>query len=445
MEACKKYVGNEAFVMNSMEFAASIEPELIRTRRDLHRHAEPGWTEYRSAAMVAATLEKLGFTVKAGPDVICADERMGLPSPEADEAAMERAAAQGADPKWLNKIAHGFTGVVGIMEFSLAGPVTAFRFDMDCNDVDEAQSDAHIPFAQGFASENEHAMHACGHDGHTTIGLGLARYLASCRDSLKGTVKLLFQPAEEGCRGARAMAASGIVDDVDYLFGMHVGGAENETGTFACRCVGSLATTKLDVTFQGVPSHAGSKPEAGKNALLAACTALLNLHAISRTSAGMTRVNVGVLQGGTGRNVIAGTAFMKMETRGETTAINEDMLARAERILKGAAAMQDVTVSITRAGGALSMVNDQDLSEEIYQIASALPVFHRVDMEIPSGGSEDCSYFMDRVRSHGGKVCYMGLGMNLTAVHHNSFFDLDEAVLTKGVAVLGAIAEHYLR
>lgn len=115
-------------------------------------------------------------------------------------------------------------------------------------------------------------------------------------------VKIIFQPAEEGVRGAKAMMVKGIVDDVDYLIGMHLGVNLRKTGQSRGQDGGLLATTKLDATFTGVPAHAGAgRFETGRNAILAAATATLNLHAvISRHSQGSSRVNVGVIQGGTG-------------------------------------------------------------------------------------------------------------------------------------------------
>ena len=108
----------------------------------------------------------------------------------------------------------GKTGVMGVMEFDKPGPTVALRFDMDANDLVEAEDENHRPYTAGFASVNKGAMHGCGHDGHTAIGLTVARILAVLKEDLAGKVKLIFQPAEEGVRGAKAMVAKGIVDDV---------------------------------------------------------------------------------------------------------------------------------------------------------------------------------------------------------------------------------------
>lgn len=430
--------------MNYLTFAESEKENLVTLRRDFHRHPEPGWLEYRTAAKVADTLEELGYELAVGEEVLALDSRMGLPSKEEAEKAMHRALEEGANPKWVEKMAYGKTAIVATLHFSEEGPVVAFRADMDANDVQETSDEKHIPVQENFVSCHANAMHACGHDAHSAMLLTLAKYIVTQKDAFKGTVKLIFQPAEEGVRGARAMRDAGVVDDVDYLFGLHVGLSADSSHTLACQVNGFLATSKLDAVFKGVSAHAGASPEQGKNALLAACTAALNLQAISRTSEGASRINVGVLNGGTGRNVLPDIATLKLETRGETTAIDAMMKERAIRILEGAAAMQDVEVTITEAGSASGAVNSQELADLVHEVAKETELFHTIIPSVNLGGSEDCAYFMEKVDSRGGQAVYICLGMNLVAPHHNSKFDVDEEVLPNGVALLGALANKLL-
>ena len=117
---------------------------------------------------------------------------------------------------------------------------------MDCNDVEECDTADHRPLESGFQSLHAKEMHACGHDGHVTIGLGLAKLISEHKEEMAGTIKLIFQPAEEGVRGARAMVAKGIVDDVDYMFGGHIGFKATQSDSLVCLTGGFLATTKLD-------------------------------------------------------------------------------------------------------------------------------------------------------------------------------------------------------
>jgi aminobenzoyl-glutamate utilization protein A len=221
-----------------IQAATALKNKTVARRRDFHKHAEVAWTEFRTAAYVAQTLTDLGYQVSTGDDVHDEASMMGLPSKAELEKQMQRAIDQGADKAWVEKMAGGKTGVVGVMKFAKPGPTVALRVDMDANDLSEATEEKHRPFREGFASVNKGAMHACGHDGHTSIGLAVAEVLAGLKDELAGTIKLIFQPAEEGVRGAKAMMAKGVVDDVNYVVGMHLGVNLRKTGQVACRTEG---------------------------------------------------------------------------------------------------------------------------------------------------------------------------------------------------------------
>lgn len=423
-----------------LEVARRLEDKSIGRRRDFHKYAESAWTEFRTASIVADTLVGLGYEVYAGDEVILEEAMMGVPSPQELARHMERALAQGANPCWVEKMKGGKTGVVGILNFGKPGPTVGLRFDMDANDAVEAESDDHRPWVEQFYSVNKGMMHACGHDGHTAVGLAVAEILAGLKDELSGTVKLIFQPAEEGVRGARAMAVKGVVDDADYLIGMHLGFNTNKTGHLACMIEGFLATTKLDAIFTGVAAHAGAAPEAGRNALLAAAAASLNLHAIARHSQGPSRINVGILQAGTGRNVVPATAVIKLETRGTTSVINEYMYQEAIRIIRAAADMYGVQVELKEMGGAAGAENDPALVEKIQQTATRLCIFNNIIPNCYFGASEDCTYFMERVQQRGGKAAYIMVGADLKAGHHDFRFDFDEKSMTHATALLCSTA-----
>ena len=425
---------------NIVKAAQALKEKTIARRRDFHKHAEAAWTEFRTASIVAKTLQGLGFRALVGEEVVDGSAMMGVPAPAELERQVERALAQGGDKGWVEQMRGGKTGVVGVMKFAKPGPTVALRVDMDANDLVESDDPKHRPAREGFASVNKGAMHACGHDGHTAMGLGVAEVLAGLKDQLAGTIKLIFQPAEEGVRGAKAMMARGVVDDVKYIVGVHLGVNLKKTGQVACRTEGFLATTKFDAVFTGVPAHAGGAPETGRNALLAAATATLSLHAISRHSQGASRVNVGVIQGGTGRNVIPATAIIKVETRGATTAINEYVYAEAVRIVEAAAAMQGVKVVLQLMGGAAGCDNDPALVERIRQVAERQRLFTEILPAGNIGGSEDCTYFMERVQKNGGQAAFVMVGTELAAGHHDSFFDFNEDALVPGIALLAGVA-----
>ena len=427
------------------QLAQELNTATIAWRRDFHRHAEVGWTEYRTSSIVADELEKLGYEVLVGDNILAAEAMMGVPSAEECALQKERALAQGANPKWVNQMDGGKTGVLGIMKCGRPGPTLAFRFDIDANDAVETTEDGHRPYKEGFASINHGALHACAHDGHTAIGLTVASILAAIKDELAGTVKIIFQPAEEGVRGAKAMMVKGIVDDVDYLIGMHLGVNLRKTGQFAAKTAGFLATTKLDATFTGVPAHAGAAPETGRNAILAAATATLNLHAISRHSQGSSRVNVGVIQGGTGRNVVPANAVLKLETRGTTSEINNYVYTEAMRILEAAAQMYDVKLSVKEVGGAAGCGCDEEFVQRIAKIAQDSGLFTEMVADGNIGGSEDCTYFMEKVQQRGGQATYVMVGTALAAGHHDFRFDFDEAAMQPAAAFMACAAADILK
>jgi aminobenzoyl-glutamate utilization protein A len=330
----------------------------------------------------------------------------------------------------------GFTGVVATNQRG-KGPTVGLRFDIDAVDIHESQRFDHRPAREGFASVNDDAMHACGHDGHTAIGLGVAKVLMRLKTEIHGSVKLVFQPAEEGVRGAKAMVAAGVVDDVGYLLGAHLYSGW-ELGELSPGQSGYLATTKFDAILSGVPAHSGGRPHEGKNALLAAATAVLNLHAIPRHRGGATRVNVGRLAAGTGRNVVPAQAHLVIETRGATSELNDYVYGYAVRILEAAATMHDCTLAIKAMGGAQSADSDAELAERVARVAGKLGGF-LIRSPDPVGGSEDYTYMMARVQERGGQATNIGIGADLGGWgHHTAEFDFDESALKKAVTLLAS-------
>jgi len=421
-----------------IERIRAISPDVIAWRRDFHRYAELGWTEFRTASLIARRLHEAGVRVQCGKKVICDEERMGLPSAKELEAHYRRAVEQGGDREYLPSLRGGFTGVVGTV-YNGDGPIVAMRFDIDAVGIDESRDPEHRPAREGFASVNPGAMHACGHDAHAAIGLGIAIALVSLREHWRGTLKLIFQPAEEGVRGARAMVHAGVVDDVRFLLGHHLHSGW-KTGHVVPGMGGYLATTKFDAILTGHPAHAGASPQLGKNALLAAATAVLNLHAISRHRHGATRINVGQLIAGTGRNVVCPTARLVAETRGRTTELNDYVYERAVCILRSAAEMYECRLEIVPMGSAQSAESDVALSDRVAHIAAQIDGLHIRPPE-PGGGSEDFTYMMRRVQERGGLATNIGIGAGESVYgHHTAQFDLDESAFTGALLLLTQVA-----
>ena len=380
--------------------------------------------------------------------------RMGVPSDAELDAAWERALTQNAPREWAEPLRGGYTGVVGTLRNG-DGPTIALRFDMDALGVQESADASHRPQRLGFASVNHGIMHACGHDAHVAVGLALAELLGRTVQDWHGTVRLIFQPAEEGVRGAKAMVAAGVVDDVDYLLGHHVmtGWAPGE---IMCGLGGYAATHKLDATFHGVPAHAGGSPNQGANALLAAATAVLNLHAIARHADGATRINVGQLVAGSGRNVIPANAHLVLETRGATSELNAYMLAKAHRILSSAAEMHDCTLETVDMGAAESADSDPELSARVERIVSRLGYAACTERR-PTGGAEDITYMMRHVQAHSGQAVNLGIGADLFGIRHEeedrsrvlaahtAHFDLHEEAMADTVQILAELVRELLQ
>ncbi|MGG0670359.1 amidohydrolase [Lederbergia citrisecunda] len=422
-------------------FVSDVIPMMVKWRRDFHKYAEPGWLEFRSASNIANRLEAFGFTIQAGKEVINSDYRMGVPSSKIISEHEALALAEGADEKWMRFFAGGYTGIVGTIHAKRPGPVIGIRFDMDALNIQESSDSSHLPVANGYASIHEGVMHACGHDAHMSIGLAVAKYISDYRDELAGTYKLIFQPAEEGVRGAKSMVAAGVVDDIDIFLTSHVG-IGVDLGTVVSGIDNFLATTKFNVVFNGKASHAGGSPEEGRNALLAASSATLNLHGIPRHSRGQSQINVGKLHSGSGRNIIPSTAAMEVETRGETTEINEYMMTKATKIIRGAAEMYEVDYEIDIVGAAKTSCSSEQLKTYIHDslrnVKGVDKVLDRAPFPI---GSEDATYMMNKVIEQGGLASYMIFGTTLAAGHHHEKFDIDEEVMGIGLASYIGILE----
>jgi aminobenzoyl-glutamate utilization protein A len=413
--------------------------DVTALRRDFHKYPESAWTEFRTSSLVAARLSGLGYKLTVGLDTMDVPSVMGRPSEAEIDRHIARAKEQGGDAAWIDKMQR-YPGVVAVLSTGRPGPVTSLRFDIDCVDVEETDAPGHCPNAEGFSSVNALLAHTCGHDAHTAIGLGLAEVLMAEKDSRKGEIRLIFQPGEEGCRGAYAMTRKGVVDGSDYFLALHIGTGV-PSGAFSLNSKGHLCTTKFDVEFTGRTAHAAGSPHEGRNALLAAASAALSLHAIAPHSDGSMRVNVGVLEAGTGRNVIPGRAVMKAETRGETQAIADYVYARAQEVLEGAALMYGAGVKVVKTGAGTDADGDAPLVAKIGEAVRELGIFREIREIVPAGGSEDATWMMRRVQEQGGQAAYMVLGSDIAAPHHNGAFDIDEGTLITGVKALAAIVK----
>jgi aminobenzoyl-glutamate utilization protein A len=313
------------------------------------------------------------------------------------------------------------------------GPTVGVRVDVDGLPVTEADEETHRPAADGFRSHNEGYMHACGHDAHATIGIGVLDAVAA--SSFSGTLKVFFQPSEEVAAGGGPMAESGHLDDVDYLLAVHVG-LDHPTGEVVAGIDGFLAVSQFRAEFHGTAAHAGNHPEAGSSAVLALSTAVQNLHAISRHDDGATRVNAGIVEGGTATNVVPESATLEGEVRGETTALMEYVDERARRVVEHAAKMHGCTAEYIETGRAPGGHSDDAVRTVVRDVAASVDGVESVLDTDVLGGSEDATYLMRRVQDNGGLAAYVCIGTDHPGGHHTPTFDVDEETIRIGVETL---------
>lgn len=404
---------------------------VVADRRALHAWPELGFAEYRTAARVVDQLTAAGFTLAVGQDAMVAQARYGVPDGGDDQwlAAVEEWG--GEHP--VAAMAGGMTAVVGRLRGVRPGPVRALRVDLDALPVAESDDREHLPAAAGFASRVRGVMHACGHDGHVAVALEVVRRLAD-RD-FAGTFVVVFQPAEEGLRGGRAVAEAGVVDDVDDLVCLHLG-LGLATGSVRAGTHGSLGSTKLRAHFVGRAAHAALAPERGRSALLAAASAALTVSTFGGHGRATTRVNVGALNAPGSSNVVSAQATMDLEARADEAEALGELVARIERALESAAAAFGVTVRTEVTGAAPPVRCDRDLMADLVGCAAGVAGVRDAALSWLDVGSDDAAWLIDRVAARGGRGTYLVVGADLAGGHHEAGFDFDEAALSLAADVL---------
>lgn len=394
--------------------AADMQEALVADRRYFHANPELGWQEKDTTALVARRLAEIGYRVIVGAGFLRGVPPLGVPE-------------DGLAP----------TGCVAEIEGRRPGPTVALRVDLDALPIAEATTH-HRPADQGWRSHNSGIMHACGHDGHTAIGLATARLLAKSMPEATGKLRLIFQPAEEGARGARSVVDAGWLADVDMLLALHIG-LGVPSGTVALGTTGFLPTRKYRVVLKGRAAHAGKSPELGRNALLCACQLSLALHVLAQWSVDGVRINVGTLQAGGALNVVADSAEIRFEARAPNENTLNELTERALRLVQGIADANEISVSLTLIGEATEWRNDTALVEWAKKVAEAGTLFNNYLMNHEFGASEDATLMLRAVHESGGLGGYFVLGADLSGAHHTPTFDFDERVLVNGTALIAAL------
>jgi amidohydrolase len=367
--------------------------ELIALRRKLHEHPELAFEEHETAKAVAAFLSKVGIKFKSGV---------------------------------------GKTGVVAVIEGSRPGPTIGIRADMDALPILEQTG---LPFASKVPGK----MHACGHDVHTVIALGVAAALSEMRSELSGRVKLIFQPAEETLSGAQAMIADGVLDDpkMDVVLGYHNWPAV-EAGKVGYNADVVMASADaFDITLKGREGH-GAHPHMGIDALAAAAHLVTQLQTIvSRevkpvSSAVLT---VGELHSGTARNIIAGTAVLKGIVRTMEAGLSEKIEEAMRRMLEGIKTGMRVDYTLDWKRVAPALRNHKLTLERLLKSArDTLGAENVYELSEPSMGSEDFAWFAEKV-----PAAHLRIGSKIdgldTAIHRANY-DCNDLAIPVGVRVV---------
>lgn len=378
-----------------LDEAQALQDMMVEIRRDLHQHPELGYQEVRTSGIVAEKLAELGYEVQTGV---------------------------------------GKTGVVGLIGGNEDnGRTVLMRFDMDALPILEEND---VP----YRSQNPGVMHACGHDGHVAMGLGVANILARYRDKLPGTIKLMFQPAEEGGRGAMAMIKDGLLEgpkpdvalSIHLMSSLPLGKAVVRTGAMMA------AADTLHVIVRGKGGHA-AHPETTVDAVVVASHLVVALQSVVSRSIDADKaavVTVGSIKAGEAGNVIADSAELRGSIRTFDPDIRETVHRRIREVAAGVAATFGAEIEANILVGVEATVNADGPTEMVQEIARGVLGAENVDTKYRTMGSED---FGDVLKLVPGNYFFIGARneeRGFTYPHHNPRFDFDEACMPLGVAIM---------
>ena len=389
-------------------YAESIFDELVAIRRDIHAHPETGMREVRTSALIRAELEKMGMDEVQSP----------LP-----------------------------TAVVGLLHGGKGpGKCVALRADIDALPVHEETG---LP----FASQNEGVMHACGHDLHATMLLGIARTLCHMRDQFAGTVKFIFEPSEDLMPGgARQLVAAGVMENphVDAIFGMHVCPSENDT-VGRMQLYKGFFTSAVDlfhIAVHGKSGH-GSAPHTANDAIACAGYLITVLQTVvSRRIDPMDSavLTVGTMSGGDAVNITAGEAQMVAVLRSFSDTARDTAIEEVNRICKGIGIAFNCSIEVKLEEGYALQYNDGAMIDLVEQaVTEELGADKVLHLDRPFSGSEDFSFFG---KLTGTPSAFMmidaGHGENQVSLHNGKIV-FDEKVMISGVSAMSRIALEYLK
>ncbi|MDO5667946.1 MAG: amidohydrolase [Alcaligenaceae bacterium] len=374
--------------------------QAITIRQDLHAHPELRYEEHRTAAIVQVELERLGYEVQSG-------------------------------------IAK--TGVVALLRGSQEGPCIAFRADMDALPIAEKTG---LP----YASKHEGKMHACGHDGHTATLLLAARYFAKHRDSFKGTIKLIFQPAEEGGNGADLMVKEGVLDNprVEAIFGYH-----NRPGYPAKQILlrpnsAMGGNDSYELTIYGKAGHSAMPHLAIDPIYIGANIVQQTQGLVGRGKSPLKHgvITVSTFHAGTASNVIPETAKLTINIRSDSAETREQLSGRIEALVKANCEAFGAAYHLAHINYMPPLVNPPQQVEEVLKALNThLPEYDVLKLDyMPTMGAEDFAFYLEQVP---GCFLFVGVGEDVPYLH-NEMYNFNDEILATAAAAFVAIAKQYL-
>ena len=384
------------------EKIADMKDWLIETRRTLHMNPELGFEEVETSRLIAKYLEKFGLQVKTG----------------------------------MAK-----TGVIGLLKGGKPGKTVAIRADMDALPMEEANQ---VP----YRSKVKGKMHACGHDAHVTILLGVARLFSSMGNQVQGNIKWVFQPAEEGGGGGRVLTEEGVLENpkVDAIFGAHlfpdlkigrVGIHEKE---------GLAATDRFVIKMIGSGAH-GAYPHLSRDPIVAVGHLIAQINTIvSRNISPLDSavITIGKVSGGTAFNIIPDEAEILGTVRSLTQKVRGELKSRMEQVTQGVAKSFGLDSHFDFQYGYPALVNDPEMSHLVATACTKGIGKENVEFIRPSMGGEDFAYYLEKVPGSFFRLGCRNEAKGIVNPFHSSRFDIDEDVLPFGVEIFARIIDEYL-
>ncbi|WMJ77633.1 MULTISPECIES: amidohydrolase [unclassified Sedimentibacter] len=386
--------------MDIKNLAEKYNDYIVERRRYYHSVPELSFEEVNTTKQLAQDLKEMGIEVKTFDD---------------------------------------YNGLIGTIQGAKPGKTVMLRADIDALPVEEHTD---LPYASSNGN-----MHACGHDAHISMLLGAAKILVDMKDQLNGTVKLLFQAAEESCHGAKYYVDNGVLDGIDALFGMHIWGSLDAPYFNLESGVRMASVDNFKITVKGVSSH-GSAPHLGKDAIIAASSIIMNLQTlVSRVNDPLNPlvISIGTVKGGQRFNIIANNVEMEGTVRTHSREIRSSVEANLRSVVENTAKLLGCEAKLEYSYYAAPIINEHEKINNIVRNAAIKLYGNESLIHMPTlMGSEDFAYLMEKAPGFYGFIGTRNEEKGLIYSNHNDKFTIDEDVLHRGSALYAQFACDFL-